>query len=463
MQNIYFYTLSPISVGTGQKLSPYSDFIIDDDWIYFLNQEHIKTAFQQKGNAMDSLIDEYVEGVATGMNNNRSSFELKNFLINRLKIDFKEYSLRRVPKGASVKGKIHISEIIKNPHLQPYIPGSSLKGAFKGALLYGWLMDNSGGKKWIGEICAKLHTKKEEQKIIEQQLNKQYESYEIALSDSTALPSEVVKIYKAVRFHLKDSQKQSGTPQFVEAIQPHIKFEAEYRSEKIPLQDLLEALRKYSQDANQRDIELLEKFENKNENLLNFYQKIAKKLEEGEYLFKIGSGKGYFFQSVGLAIFKQKGVDMFQKFVEVYPSPKKVNVNTFPITKVVDADTMTPWGWVQTSEQIIDKKEAVLEKWQKIISQSVSQSSSVQTPKEIVAEYLKEGIKLKQGLEINAVVVKSGKPNEVKLILSKDKEQVLPLRGYTSEIPVGTILICRITQINKKSEILDISFSKLKN
>jgi len=458
MQNIYFYTLSPISVGTGQKLSPYSDFIIDDDWIYFLNQEHIKTAFQQKGNAMDSLIDEYVEGVATGMtgmNNNRSSFELKNFLINRLKIDFKEYSLRRLPKGASVKGKIHIAEIIKNPHFQPYIPGSSLKGAFKGALLYGWLMDNSEGKKWIGEICAKLHTKKEEQKIIEQQLNNQYESYEIALSDSSPLPSEAVKVYKTIRFHLKDSEKQSGTPQFVEAIQPHIKFETEYRSEKIPLQDLFKALRKYSQDANQRDIELLEKFENKNENLLNFYQKIAEKLKNGEYLFKIGSGKGYFFQSVGLAIFKQKGLDVFQQFIGVYrPSPKKVNVNTFPITKVVDADTMTPWGWVQISEQTIDKKEAVLEKWQK---------PTAPAPKEVLAEYLKEGTKLKQGLEIDAVVVKSGKTNEVKLMLSKDAESVFTLRGYNSEIPVGTILICRITQINNKGKILDISFSKFKN
>jgi CRISPR type III-A-associated RAMP protein Csm5 len=452
MPKLYFYTVSPVSISTGERFSPYSDFVVDEDWMYFLCQERIKEAFLQSPD-MDNLIEEYVSGVAMGTDSNRKPFELKDFLKNRLKIDFKQYSLRRVPKGASVEGKIRVAEIIKNPHFQPYIPGSSLKGAFKGALLYCWLMNDPKGEKWIDEICEKLHAK-EERKIVEQRLNEQYESYEMALSDSPPLLSEAVKVYKTIRFHLKDSKKQSGTPQFVEAIQPHIKFEAEYRSEKISLETLLKALSKYSQDANQRDIDLLK---NTNENLLNFYAEIADKLKDGEYLFKIGSGKGYFFQSVGLAIFKKKGSDVFRKFVEEYrPSTKEVSASTFPITKVVDADTMTPWGWVQISERTIDKEEAVLEKWQKSAAPAPKE-------KEVVAEYLKEGTKLKQGLEIDAVVVKSGKPNEVKLMLSKDTEPVFTLCGYNSEIPVGTILICRIAQINNRGEILDVSFSKFKN
>ncbi|WP_027000752.1 type III-A CRISPR-associated RAMP protein Csm5 [Eisenibacter elegans] len=458
MPKLYFYTVSPVSISTGERFSPYSDFVVDEDWMYFLCQERIKEAFLQSPD-MDNLIEEYVSGVAMGTDSNSKPFELKDFLKNRLKIDFKQYSLRRVPKGASVnvKRKIHVAEIIKNPHFQPYIPGSSLKGAFKGALLYCWLMNDPKGEKWIDEICGKLYAKKEEKYKINENLSKQYESYEMALSDSPPLLSEAVKVYKTIRFHLKDSKKQSGTPQFVEAIQPHIKFEAEYRSEKISLETLLQALSKYSQDANQRDVELLKEYKNTNEKLLNFYTEIADKPKGSEHLFKIGSGKGYFFQSVGLAIFKKKGPDVFRKFVNVkeyLPSAKKVDASTFPITKVVDADTMTPWGWVQISERTIDKEEVVLEKWQK---------PAAPTPKEVVAEYLKEGTKLKQGLEIDAVVVKSGKPNEVKLMLSKDTEPVFALRGYNSEIPVGTILICRIAQINNKGKILDVSFSKFKN
>jgi len=462
MQKLHFYTISPVSVGTGEKFSPYGDFVIDKEKVYFLNQEKIKEVFQQKPD-IENLIEEYVAGVATGMDNNRSHFELKNFLKNRLKVEFEAVTFRVCHSSPSVKGKIHITEIIKNPHFQPYIPGSSLKGAFKGALLYDWLRENQEGKKWIDEICAKLNAKKEERQSIEQQLNKQYESYEIALSDSNPLPSEVVKVYKAIRFHLKDSQKQSGTPQFAEAIQPQIKFETEYRSEKISLKELLKALQKYSQDANQRDIEVLKKFENTDEKLLNFYEDISEKLQNGEYLFKIGSGKGYFFQSVGLAVFKQKGADVFQKFVEVYrPSTKKVNAATFPITKVVDIDTMMPWGWVQVSEQKIEKEEAKLNLFKKT-NINEPNTKEIESPKEIKAEYLKIGTKLKQGLEIDAIVVKSGKPNQVKLMLSESNEPVFTLRGYNSELAEGTILVCRIAQINKKGEILDISFSKIKN
>lgn len=462
MPKLYFYTHSPISIGTGEKLSPYSDFILDENYVYFLNQARLKEAFQQSP-AMDSLIDEYVAGVATGMDNNRSSFDLKNFLHNRLKIDFKAYSLRRVAKGVSVKGKIHIAEIIKNPHFQPYVPGSSLKGAFKGALLYKWLTENQEGKHWIDEICKKLNATKEEKRTIEQKLNEQYESYEIALSDSISLPVEAVKIYKIIRFHLKDTQQQ-GTPQYVEALMPNIKFEAEYRSEKISLQDALKALQKYSQDANARDIELLEQSEKTNEKLLKFYQDIAEKLNNGEYLFKIGSGKGYFFQAVGLSIYRQKGVDVFKKFIEVYrPSDKKINAEKFPLTKVIDADSQLPWGWVQVSEQIITKEEAVLEKWQKPIATQAEEVKEVEKVKKVVAQYLKAGTKLKQGLEIDAVVVKSGKPNQVKLMLSEGNEPVFTLRGYNSELSEGTILVCRIAQINKKGEILDVSFHKIKN
>jgi hypothetical protein len=104
----------------------------------------------------------------------------------------------------------------------------------------------------------------------------------------------------------------------------------------------------------------------------------------------------------------------------------------------------------------IDKEEVVLEKWQKPAAPAPKE-------KEVVAEYLKEGTRLRRGLEIDAVVVKSGRTNEVKLMLSKDTEPVFTLCGYNSEIPVGTILICRIAQINNRGEILDVSFSKFKN
>ncbi|GAB4134784.1 MAG: hypothetical protein OHK0045_25700 [Raineya sp.] len=466
MQKLYFKTLSPVSITTGEKFSPYSDFVIDDK-VYFLHQERIKDAFKQSPQ-MDSLIDEYVAGIVSRMDNNRSVFELKNFLSNRLKINFKEYALRAIPKSKSVgnKDKIQITEIIKSPYFQPYIPGSSLKGAFKGALLYKWLIDSPEGKKWIDEIykISKLPKEdkntKEAKKDIEKQLTSRYESYEIALSDSTPMNTTDIKIYKIIRYHLKNSQKQASLPQFVEAITPETCFETEFRPKEISWETLQKALIQYNQDANERDIRLAENF-NVDTKLLDHYHQFAEKIKEGMCIFKIGSGKGYFFQSVGLAVFKQKGKEAFQTFLEAYPpSSKKSNANSFPITKVVDADTLTPWGWVQVDTKVIDTNKKAEEK---PIEISTPAAKEPEKPKEIVAEYLKTGMKIKQNTEIDAVVVQSGKPNKVKLMIAPDNEPIFELRGYSSEIPEGTILICRVAQINNKGKILDVSFSKLKN
>lgn len=160
MQKLYFRTISPVSVTTGEKFSPYSDFVFEGGYVYFLNHEKIKEALKQKAN-MESLIDEYVAGVATGMDNNRSHFELKNFIKNRLQSDFTAFTLRKVPKANSVSGKVHINEIIKSPHFQPYLPGSSLKGAFKGAWLYDWLKNNQEGREKVKKNFGKLEKQRQ--------------------------------------------------------------------------------------------------------------------------------------------------------------------------------------------------------------------------------------------------------------------------------------------------------------
>ncbi len=63
---------------------------------------------------------------------------------------------------------------------------------------------------------------------------------------------------------------------------------------------------------------------------------------------------------------------------------------------------------------------------------------------------------------LNAVVVHSGKPNKVKLMIAEGNEPVFELRGYNSEIAIDKVIICQISQINAKEQILDISFVKFK-
>ncbi|MCS7028114.1 MAG: type III-A CRISPR-associated RAMP protein Csm5, partial [Bacteroidia bacterium] len=346
---LYFKTLSPVSVTTGEKFSPYSDFIIEGKQIIFIDKAKLKTIFENHANR-DNLIDQYVEGVVSGMDNNRSRFDLKDYLRNSLKVELSEITLRKHLAFIRGERRIIVNEILKNPHFQPYIPGSSLKGACKTALLYDWLKNKSEGNKWLGNFVENLERNRGR---AEKELQEQMQTYKIAFSDSSFLPVECINVCQVVRLNLKTQSK--GIPQIVEAISKNYTFSAEFRSEKYTPADLFSLLRQFSKDANERDIEMLSQIKNSSNlipKLLSFYEEIQKGLERNQTCFKIGSGKGYFFNSVGLAVYhydKKK----FAEFLQVFrPAQKKINdAQNFPITRVIDAFEATPWGWLQVDTQ----------------------------------------------------------------------------------------------------------------
>ncbi|PKQ67670.1 type III-A CRISPR-associated RAMP protein Csm5 [Raineya orbicola] len=464
---LYFKTLSPVSVGTGEKFSPYSDFVIEKNFVHFIDKEKIKAIIRSKPN-FDELIDLYVAGIATGMDNNRSHFELKQYITNTLKVPLSEVTLRKHQASPSVKGKILISEIIKNPHFQPYIPGSSLKGACKGALLYDWLKNHSEGKTWLKELLDVLSkNNKDLIKNKTQDLQRAYTNIQVAFADSSCLAREAIHIYKTIRFHIHQA-KDKGTPQFVEAIAPENTFQTEFRSKENEPTKVFQALVQLSQDANQRDIEILENARHKSpetEQLLNFYYHIQEKLTDGKICFKIGSGKGYFFQSIGLAVYYQ-AKEHFGKFLQFFhPASKPIkNHNEFPLTKVVDADDFSPWGWVQVDTKPIAKipQFVSLEIGLPFELIHESQEKKEQIKQEIRAEYLKTSTKLKKGTMLDAIVVQSGKPNKVKLMIAPNNEPIFDLKGYSSPLEEGKIVIVTIEYNEKKNQILDVIFKKLK-
>jgi|GEM_PF-481194 CRISPR-associated protein Csm5 len=462
---LHFKTLTPISVTTGEKFSPYSDFVFENDSVYFIDKEKLKQILQSKPN-MEALLDSYVAGVATGMDNNRSRFELKNYLTGTLKATLQELTLRKYPKTSSVTGKIYIGEIIKSPRFEPYVPGSSLKGACKTALLYDWLKNTSNGKSKLAEFLENMRAQRSN---FEKILQNKIQEFELAFADSSLLNPESICIHKIVRFHIQNPNPK-GTPQYIEAIDKENTFTAEFRSESLTTEKLFQALARFSQDANHRDIELLEQTQKSNkttETLSGFYQAIQENLQNGKICFKIGSGKGYFFNSVGLAVYHQDK-NKFREFLEIFrPAHRNVkNANLFPLTKVISVDTLEPWGWVQVDIKPIpqevkpirvDSKETETK-----TQENPKPTENTSAPQEIRAEYLNTGTKLKKGSMLNAVVVHSGKPNKVKLMIAEGNEPVFELRGYNSEIAIDKVIICQISQINAKEQILDISFVKFK-
>jgi CRISPR type III-A-associated RAMP protein Csm5 len=143
IQKIQLETITPVSIGNGEVLSPYVDFVFEEDRIYVVDKDKIAAAIP------DALMDEYIENILGSFQNNRSNFNLKAFLEHEDKLDLSidEYAKRSVVySGLSERDRREVKCTVKNID-QPYIPGSTLKGALKGAILYNWLLDETKKKE----------------------------------------------------------------------------------------------------------------------------------------------------------------------------------------------------------------------------------------------------------------------------------------------------------------------------
>lgn len=343
-------TLSPVCIGNGQKLSPIADYIYDNKQIHYLNKAKIEEVLAQDSD----LMDKYIQGIVYGMDNNRTLFNLKDFLKNSLKLSPNEYILHSV--DTKIYSPKELNAIIKNAsNNRPYIPGSSLKGAIKTAFLYDWL------KKENNPWC-KNFLNNQGDKDLKKELDNQLKYYELSVQDSDALP--IGKVIENKRLNLKTGDKT--IPTTWESIDKNLSCETEITNirkkitedqyQKFSWEETCRIINRYTLHQNYIELDLLENIGERNidsdiyTNIFNFCDDLNEKIENATdtaYL-RLGNGKGFFFNSVGLALYDADGNGK-QKFLKhLKKEYKKVkNPDEFPITRVIEFSENMPLGWVK--------------------------------------------------------------------------------------------------------------------
>jgi CRISPR type III-A-associated RAMP protein Csm5 len=151
LHNIQLTTITPVSIGSGTALSPYTDFFISDDKcrVIYLDNEVIRAALRHKAATDPRVIDRYMQQIKNTMNatGNKARVNVQ-YLRDELGLapeDFPEhYPAFGLDDVQDPQIKLH--ETIRNAR-QPYLAGSTLKGAIKTALLHHWLTETPSGKK----------------------------------------------------------------------------------------------------------------------------------------------------------------------------------------------------------------------------------------------------------------------------------------------------------------------------
>ena len=376
--------ITPVCIGDGQKLSPFSDYKLKDGKLIYLNQETIKQVLKTRPN----LIEDFVKGIISGMDNTGSKFDIERFFYNYAKIDLASITLKTIDSTAVPKGNKNLYTIIKNAGVHPYIPGSSLKGAIKTALLYIWLQDKNNHwckdylKLYDKNSTGNLSKKKEdnlpnEKKALEEELNNKFNSFEFAVSDSDLFPEDSIKAIDTKRLQLKEGK--FTIPQTWEAIKENSSATLSISSIKMGKDELLnwtqiyKVINLFSQNSNDIEWEIFDnccgennKFDDDIYNsLFSFYNSIEKNINNADattcYL-RLGSGKGYYFNSIGLALYNADETEDKKLFVnflrnngfgKIFNKTNKqweefdLQSDEFPLTRVLDFKTSNPLGWVK--------------------------------------------------------------------------------------------------------------------
>lgn len=349
--NIKITVLSPLCIGNGQVMNNVSDYVKSNGKIHYINKHFI--AHKLSMNSL--LMNEYVNGIVYGMDNNKTHFNLKNFLEKKLKLTPQEYTQHTIDILSQDKEK-EINCIIKTPDNNAYIPGSTLKGAIKTAFLYNWLINNDWSKRYLREINNYINLKN-----LENRLDEQYSNYNFSIQDSSPIPISQSKIIEIKRLSLKSGQ--TTIPQTWESITQESSCTTKIwniKSVSSNWEDFCRIINKYTKDQNTREWDLLEDIGQNDKlsddiynSLYDFYDDIQDRMDSNNTAFlRIGNGKGYHHSSIGLDLYNKDFTKDKSNFLMLLNKKRlikkgKANPKEFPATRNIDISEALPLGWIK--------------------------------------------------------------------------------------------------------------------
>ncbi|WP_273334140.1 type III-A CRISPR-associated RAMP protein Csm5 [Dictyoglomus turgidum] len=370
---IKIQVITPTLIRSGEVISNVSECVIEDNRLKIIDKEKLLNMFKDKN------LKNFVNELSSMITNQRENIK---DLLNKYKIPIDEvtkYSLEIKSKiERNNESSRQPSRNIYMPILtgeNAYIPGSTLKGVIRNALLfYALEKDKSKQNAFLEKTAERIKSeipKKNKPYIGEDILRTNEKDIHtdimkyIIVRDSSLVPLSELNVYVIRRIpHQKLSQ-------YVIAIPNGKKFDTEIIIkkdmisniptewkdffEKEPEEKLWSALKNYSLKLSKKEQELLselssKKYSNNEEakntinDLIEHYNKVQQKLKEQEQKNKeviylpIGFGKTYYYNSLGYFIkteqLKNLGIIRRNVDPQIYPSTRwavQIGKKLFPL------------------------------------------------------------------------------------------------------------------------------------
>lgn len=360
--------LSPLHVGNGSTLG-LIDFVLKDKTL-------VKIKFDK---LLDYCFEKKID-LAEGIDNEKFKIAYRNdkiFSIEKFlrfyNIDYNQFAEYEIPlniEGRKRETKIEIREFIKNVEKKPYLPGSSIKGGVRTALL--WKIMSEEGSK-INKYCDELMEKRIDRSKACDNLEKEifgrdaHEDILRALRISDTKPLEPSNLDVS---EIKILGNPSSIPTYVECLKNGKTTFDLWIDEKLLGERLFEGnkLRDYLcidgilEVCHEFSVAIIEKqskynFENNTKIFFNDLKRNIESCKENEAILNIGWGGGWYSKTIGLEVEKYKNFtanprsDQFKRTLRYKlnlgkkPGSREFVLN-FPKTRRVTIDGLL-MGWMK--------------------------------------------------------------------------------------------------------------------
>lgn len=369
-------TISPVFIGGGEEaLSPDTDYIKQKagNQVIIIDQQKLQQKLQEALVQNPALIDEFVVGIRH-FDNNRSRFSLSDFITSRLNVPISDVEKCRLPVEGELQ-KTPIRRFIASAG-RPFIPGSTIKGAIRTAVLLDWLLKTNAGKKQLAEI--RMYVEKKDFKALKQldpgkecfgSIARDVFKY-LRVSDSALIDATSLSVSEIKRVSIKEQRgnmqrRRSDIPMWGEALNSGTEGICTVSILKpssltgFPFLDnqsitaLLRIVNDQSRDSCEREQLELEHAPRDFDQFKRFYDKLLdniNKTANNNAIVRLGGGKTWFDNSIGLAIDQEEfGPELL---FGAYLKLLKLGNLPFPSTRsavLKDGQPALPLGWVKLS------------------------------------------------------------------------------------------------------------------
>lgn len=381
--------LTPLHIGSGESLSPYSDYVLDEQRnVCLLDNDKLGSLMYEQ-----QQINHYIKDVLATQTENKENV-LKQFIQHDLKGNMAQLMNGQVLEGHGIENPILIDRCITTDG-EAYLPGSSIKGAIRTALLHHWLCSGSYESKVAIDSFISQLTEFDRRKDLSNQ--KLFSATEKAftelveeaffgrLKQKERLPMSCFRItdtapcrfdqrsaWQAERMNLKNAE--SSKYSIKECISPGTEFNTTicidfYQNRRHhPILEavsnkkgLFNILYQYAYDHIEHEWMILGTIDEKiQQGALSAYDTYISNLkseiensDESIGYLRLGAGKMQLYQTVGNALYKHVGNDdnhpSWCLYIDYLAKFKEIDRYTYPITRVLAAGSQMPFGWAKLS------------------------------------------------------------------------------------------------------------------